>query len=437
MGSCFTVTGSFISCFGLNLQKLAITRIQEAGGDVGKSFRNWRWVLGMVCIVSGSGLDLAALPFVPLSRIAALGASTIIANVIITPMFLGEKLTRHDVIGCTVMCAGTVTACLFGAGGGGELTPGCLLALFRERLFLGFFAAVVAASCGLFVEVVAALGDDAPPGFNVVWLHDHIDTIRWARFITRFGAPFYPIVHACFGGTVGSQSLMFTKLTLAFLDNAVQGNEVGASHRSFSGLDGGLFGLGIGVTLLGMIILAQRKHKAADAPDGGSFGSDPATVLSSLPNHSFASPASAVSPPRALSTPRVGLGSGLSAAKVTVLDGPYENERWFPVAGWGKQLLPTDRAQWSDALGTPAPAPAAGHPPPLRGWAWVGEWEAEAWEYAIDFPAAIHNLKLSFSGSSPNTSPPTAADGSPTTPTGLRRGLRSVYVPGYRRCEGK
>ena len=29
MGSCFTVTGSFISCFGLNMQKLAITRLRE------------------------------------------------------------------------------------------------------------------------------------------------------------------------------------------------------------------------------------------------------------------------------------------------------------------------------------------------------------------------------------------------------------------------
>lgn len=35
---------------------------------------------------------MAALPFVPQSRVAALGATGIVANVIITPLFLGEKV---------------------------------------------------------------------------------------------------------------------------------------------------------------------------------------------------------------------------------------------------------------------------------------------------------------------------------------------------------
>jgi len=39
-------------------------------------------------------MDLAALPFIPQSRVAVLGSTGIIFNVLITPLFLGEKLTK-------------------------------------------------------------------------------------------------------------------------------------------------------------------------------------------------------------------------------------------------------------------------------------------------------------------------------------------------------
>eukprot|EP00664_Eupelagonemidae_sp_cell27_P000523 gene523-2735_t len=136
------------------------------------------------------------------------------------------------------MCAGTVVACIFGAGAGGELSLGCLLGLFREPIFLVFFGLVVAACSGLFCvieafrrhkgEVIAALpaalGEAAPLVVDCVWLHDNLDAVALmvprkggCGNVTRLGPPFYPIVHAVFAGTVGSQSLLFTKLTLAFL----------------------------------------------------------------------------------------------------------------------------------------------------------------------------------------------------------------------------
>jgi len=50
--------------------------------------------LGMGCMIAGSLMDLAALPFIPQSRVAVLGSTGIIFNVLITPLFLGEKLTK-------------------------------------------------------------------------------------------------------------------------------------------------------------------------------------------------------------------------------------------------------------------------------------------------------------------------------------------------------
>ena len=46
-------------------------------------------------MIAGALMDLGALPFIPQSRVAVLGSTGIIFNVLITPLFLGEKLTRR------------------------------------------------------------------------------------------------------------------------------------------------------------------------------------------------------------------------------------------------------------------------------------------------------------------------------------------------------
>jgi regulator of replication initiation timing len=70
-----------------------------------------------------------------------------------------------------------------------------------------------------------------------------------------------------------------------------------------------------------------------------------------------------------------------------------ENERYYPIVGWTKTLLPTDRAKYTAADGTtPMPAP---HEYVLHGKyeRWTGDWRVEncgsgdGWLYAVDFPA--------------------------------------------------
>ena len=51
--------------------------------------------MGMALMIAGALMDLGALPFIPQSRVAVLGSTGIIFNVLITPLFLGEKLTRR------------------------------------------------------------------------------------------------------------------------------------------------------------------------------------------------------------------------------------------------------------------------------------------------------------------------------------------------------
>ena len=227
MGTVMVIAASFLSCFGLNLQKLSHNKNEEkAMGDRKSMFQSWRWLLGMICMVSGSVLDMLALPFVPMSRVSALGASGMIANIIITPIFLGEKLTKHDLIGGGITVIGTTIACVFGAQKEPVVTSDCLLENFKMKMFIFFAvcvvvfqsvmfylmkgfqykqaAAVEAGLCVQYMECVAAWENEE----KLKSLPQH----KRFGFYTQMGPQFYPVVHAVFAGTCGAFSVMFAKV---------------------------------------------------------------------------------------------------------------------------------------------------------------------------------------------------------------------------------
>ena len=99
--------------------------------------------IGLSMMVAGSLMDLAALPFVPQSRVAVLGSTSLVANVLITPVFLGEKITRFDVIGCFITMVGCSLSTYFGASVEKDLTPDCMAEHFFQPMFLLYFALVL------------------------------------------------------------------------------------------------------------------------------------------------------------------------------------------------------------------------------------------------------------------------------------------------------
>lgn len=81
----------------------------------------------------------------------------------------------------------------------------------------------------------------------------------------------------------------------------------------------------------------------------------------------------------------------------------YENERWFPIEGFGNRLLPTDRPKFSNIDGTENRAINSVRLPSAC-WIWEGDWQLErtldgepldhdGWTYAIDFPAKYYPKK--------------------------------------------
>lgn len=225
---------------------------------------NWRWWLGFICMVLGSLFDMAALPFVPQSRVAALGATGIVANVVITPLFLREKvlmhgyalkddtwfvvqLTKHDIVGCAVVCVGCTLATIFGAANEPDIDSTCLLSYFEAGRFIAYAVSLLCCLCIIFyfirgfqlVEKKVLEGKHCPnDNFDCVWAAQNEQVcLRYAGeeiypfvYITRFGAPFYPFLVAAFGGAAGANSIMFAKAVLIFLKNAVKGSAESAGY---------------------------------------------------------------------------------------------------------------------------------------------------------------------------------------------------------------
>jgi len=263
LGTSLVIGACFVSTFGVNLQKLAHLRNEKLPPQHRQPYAKlFTWQLGMLLMVMGSLMDMLALPFVPQSRVAVLGSVAMVANVVITPVFLKEQLTTYDLAGCFITVAGCSLATYFGSTSEIDLTPDCLVDSLVEPGFLLYFALVCAYLGILLVFILArerreaenADSEDSASssatsgvGSSVAHEEQHDDEQsgafqlfdaldgpfgqssgskpvgRWFDLVPRLPPKADAFVYASFAGTVGAQSIMFAKATLEMGYSAIQG----------------------------------------------------------------------------------------------------------------------------------------------------------------------------------------------------------------------
>eukprot|EP01063_Lacrimia_lanifica_P020548 TRINITY_DN27847_c0_g1_i1.p1 TRINITY_DN27847_c0_g1~~TRINITY_DN27847_c0_g1_i1.p1 ORF type:complete len:423 (+),score=143.84 TRINITY_DN27847_c0_g1_i1:68-1336(+) len=191
LGSSLVILACFLSCLGVNLQKSAHTYNESLPADHrGSMYTNPRWWGGVVAMILASLMDLIALPLIPLSRVAALGSMTLVANVIVTPWFQRERLTKHDTFGCLVTVLGSSTACYYGATKQPPLTVGLLMSFITEPMFQKY-ALVLVVLVVAYLHVIDGFsqkeeemrrkgligGDGQPEVLECIWAFENLDLV--------------------------------------------------------------------------------------------------------------------------------------------------------------------------------------------------------------------------------------------------------------------
>lgn len=293
LGVTVAIFASFMSTFGINLQKYSHMQNVRLPEVLQKPYyQQFLWCCGMCLLAASSICDFVALAFVAQSLIAPLGSFSLTANILVAPCFLKESITRHDLIATLVTTVGCFLAVASANHSETNYTFNELVEFFLTIPYLIFFFSSVSFMYGAnkFIEAIE---------------HDP----AWENDKHKYMSFLWPVI----GGTAGSFSVTFAKAFVEMIKSTISGeNEFlkpgpyivtifliffsmvqvhylnkGLEHykalqvipvyqtcwilgcaaggvvyfQEFNGFglkDGLLFGLGMCVTIFGVVLLSQR-----------------------------------------------------------------------------------------------------------------------------------------------------------------------------------
>jgi len=76
-------------------------------------YRQVSWGVGAALMLTQGGLDFLALAFAPVTKLACIGAATVLFNSVVAPGVLGERLSVLDVMATVLVLTGAVVAIVF------------------------------------------------------------------------------------------------------------------------------------------------------------------------------------------------------------------------------------------------------------------------------------------------------------------------------------
>ncbi|KAA0165204.1 hypothetical protein FNF27_07695 [Cafeteria roenbergensis] len=224
------VGANLMSNVGINTQKLALMK-KAQGKPMG--LVGTLWTLGFVGIVGGALCDFAALGFGAQSIVAPLGSISVVANVVVAPMILGEVPTRRDVLATLLIVAGCAVAVSFASHKDHIYPAEELFDMYRQPNFYVYFTSVVV--------------------LVLLWLL----AIRWMERVqaTRGSASpqyqrvfkFHRFSYAAISGIAGAQSVLFAKTCVELVTGAIAGS--GAAFLTYVPTYAVLLAMALTITL--------------------------------------------------------------------------------------------------------------------------------------------------------------------------------------------
>ena len=209
-GVILSIVSSILSNLGVNTQKWSMIREAKRKPEDRRAYVCQPfYLLGVLMIFIGSLGDFVALGMAPQSLVTPVGGMTIVANLFFASMWLRERLGTRDIIGTFFVVAGVVSTAFAADKSKKEYTLDCLLDLYQRPNMLiyagGFF--------GLFVvlyTIQRKLGKMRRQCEEEGELSPKY--VRWMKL--------HSVLPPTLSGLVGAQSILFAKCTMELLKKA-------------------------------------------------------------------------------------------------------------------------------------------------------------------------------------------------------------------------
>ena len=179
VGCCIALFAAVSSNIGLNLQRLShlenqffdpfakVKREKPASKQTGVCSRP-RWVLGISLMILASLADFAALSFAAQSLVASLGSLSLVANALIAPLIVREKITSREWKAIGLICIGDACCILFGQHKSEVYTLEALMDLYGEAPFIAYAIIMALAIVSIWFSIYWIETAYAPPSTTTV-----------------------------------------------------------------------------------------------------------------------------------------------------------------------------------------------------------------------------------------------------------------------------
>ncbi|GLE03303.1 hypothetical protein PINS_up012193 [Pythium insidiosum] len=221
LGVILSIIGSVCTNLGVNLQKYSFMREAKRSVGLKRAYaRQPLWVIGLLLVIGGSGLDFVALGFLPQSLATPVGGSTMVANVAFASLLLKEKFTRMDAAGTSLVLGGICIVAAFANKEGGCYTVEELVTLYTEPLFIMYIVLMTLSCIGIYllvkrVEAILRRCGPSSPGYK-----------RFRRI--------HPVIYPALSGIFGAQSVLFAKSAIELIKTTASGSNQFATFGTYA-----------------------------------------------------------------------------------------------------------------------------------------------------------------------------------------------------------
>ena len=237
IGALLAVFGSVASNLGINIQKFSFLENSKRPTSEQRIYtKQPGWALGLSLVIGGSLCDFAALALAAQSIVAPIGSVTLVANMVFAQYWLGETLSRRDMLGTVLIIAGSVLTVAFGDHSDPEYQLSDFRHFFAQTAAI-IYALAVLGFCGTLyslkfylrpmkqriVEINKQYENIADTAARKQLLDNHAEL----QAVKRRYKPWekaHPFFLCALSGALGAQSVMFGKMVSCLISTTLQGD---------------------------------------------------------------------------------------------------------------------------------------------------------------------------------------------------------------------